>query len=83
MRLSRKLRERFYYSIPVAGAQAGYSRSESYRAANRGDIPTERDGKFRLVPRRVWDAKVRRLRRGPRAKSRRSQKPAPAEAGAT
>jgi hypothetical protein len=80
MRLSRKLRERFYYSIPVAGAQAGYSRSESYRAANRGDIPTERDGKFRLVPRTRWDADVKRLLWGSRAKSRRSQKAARAEA---
>jgi hypothetical protein len=83
MRLSRKLRERFYYSIPVAGAHVGWSRSESYRAANRGDIPNERDGKFRLVPRRMWDAKVRRLRQGPRIKSRRSHRSAAAEASTT
>lgn len=74
MRLSRKLRDRLYYSIPVAGAQVGHSRSESYRAANRGDIPTERDGKLRLVPRTRWDAEVKRLLWGARAKSRRSQK---------
>ena len=43
MRLSRKLRLRFYYSIPVAGAQVGWGRSEAYRAARRGDIPDRKE----------------------------------------
>jgi len=55
MRLSPKIRKRHYYRVPDAGAQVGYSRAESYRAAERGDIPTERNGKFLLVPRRRWD----------------------------
>lgn len=72
MRLSRKLRKRYYYSVPEAGKQAGYSsRAESYRAAARGDIPTEKDGRLLLVPRKRWDAQVKRLLRGPRTKSRR------------
>ena len=69
MRLSRKLRERFYYSIPVAGAQVGWSRSESYRAAGRGDIPVEKtEARFLLVPRRAWDRKVEQLLLGPHTK---------------
>lgn len=63
MRLPRNLRRRFYYSIPVAGAQVGWSRSEAYRAAERGDIPTEKDGWLSLVPRRKWDRIVRRISR--------------------
>jgi hypothetical protein len=61
--LSRKLRGRFYYSIPEAGAQLGWSRSESYRAAQRRDIPVQKMGKLLLVPRREWDAAVRHVRR--------------------
>jgi hypothetical protein len=60
LRLSRRLRKRFYYMIPVAGAQVGWSRSESYRAARRGDIPTEKFGRLKLVPREQWDAKSNR-----------------------
>lgn len=63
MRLSRKLRARLGYKVEFAGAQWGWSRSESYRAVARGDIPVERHGKLLLVPKRVWDAKVRRMRR--------------------
>ena len=29
---------------------------------SRGDIPVKRDGKFLLVPRGVWDEKLKRLR---------------------
>jgi hypothetical protein len=58
---SRALRERFYYSIPVAGAQVGLGRSSSYRAKEAGLIPTERDGKFELVPREPWDRQVKKL----------------------
>jgi len=66
MRLSRKLRGRFYYRVPVAGAQVGWSRSESYRAAERGDLPVERveGSRLLLVPRKIWDRRVRRLLRG-------------------
>ena len=66
LRLSRRLRKRFYYMIPVAGAQVGWSRSESYRAARRGDIPTEKFGRLKLVPRQQWDVEVNELRNGPR-----------------
>src|ERR1700739_1897442 len=55
MRLSRKLRKRFFYMIPEAGAQAFYSRAGSYRAADDGIIPTEWHGRFRLVPKKRWD----------------------------
>ena len=67
LRLSRRLRRRFYYMIPVAGAQVGWSRSESYRAARRGDIPTEKFGRLKLVPREQWDAEVKELRTAPHA----------------
>jgi hypothetical protein len=61
--LSRKLREKFYYKIEVAGAQVGWSRSEAYRAADRGDIPTEWVGKFRMAPKRLWDPRRKKLLR--------------------
>jgi hypothetical protein len=61
MRLSRKLRKRYYYSVPRAGAQVGYSRAESYRAAERGDIPTEKEGRLLLVPRKRWDLIRKRI----------------------
>jgi hypothetical protein len=70
MRLSRKLRQRFYYSIPVAGAQVGWSRAESYRAAERGDIPTEKNGRFLLVPPKRWDRIAKRMLRRPNNKRR-------------
>jgi hypothetical protein len=59
--ISRKVRQRFYYSIPVAGRMIGLGRSQSYRAAEQGQIPTKRKGKFLLVPRKSWDRTVRRL----------------------
>ena len=59
--ISRALRERFYYTVPVAGAQVGLKRSSSYRAKSAGLIPTERDGKFELVPRQPWDRQVKKL----------------------
>src|SRR5215831_12363596 len=59
--ISRKVRQRFYYSVPVAGAKAGLGRSQSYRAAEDGLIPTVRRGKFLLVPRKPWDRTVKRL----------------------
>jgi hypothetical protein len=82
MRLSRKLRARFYYSIPVAGSQVGWSRSEAYRAARRGDIPTEKIGRFVLVPRKQWDHEVKRFLRGPQIRSQRSRREAASAAKA-
>src|SRR5262245_13828925 len=63
MRLSRKLRALGYYPIPVAGAQIGVSRSEAYRLAQTGDIPTEKlkGTKFKMVPRKRWDRKRKRV----------------------
>lgn len=81
--ISRMLRRLHYYEVPEAGLQIDLKRSKSYEAAKAGLIPTVRIGKYLLVPRKVWDAKVKRWRRGPRAKSRRSHKPAPTEANAT
>ncbi|MDN3274741.1 hypothetical protein QWJ07_10830 [Frankia sp. RB7] len=72
MRLSPKLRARFYYSIPVAGAQVGWGRSEAYRAARRGDIPTEDVGRFKLVPRKRWNSERKHFLRGPAIRTRRS-----------
>lgn len=65
MRLSRKLRKRHYYTVPEAGAQIDFCRAESYRAAGRGDIPTEKDGRLLLVPRKRWDRIRKQLLRGP------------------
>lgn len=63
MRLPRDLRRRKYYQVEHAGAQLGWSRAEAYRRATAGDIPTERDGKFLLVPKQKWDRIVRRVTR--------------------
>jgi hypothetical protein len=62
--ISRKVRRRFFYSVPEAGRKIGLRRSQSYRAAELGQIPTEREGKFLLVPRKPWDREVKRLLRG-------------------
>ena len=62
--ISRKVRQRRYYTVPAAGAKVGLKRSQSYRAAELGQMPTERHGKFLLVPRRPWDRKVKWLLRG-------------------
>jgi hypothetical protein len=59
--ISRKVRQRFYYSVPAAGAKIELGRSQSYRAAEDGLIPTVRKGKFLLVPRKPWDRTVKRL----------------------
>jgi hypothetical protein len=66
MRLSRKLRQRFYYSITAAGAQVGWSPAESYRAVHRGDIPVEKNGRFMVVPSKKWDRIAKRMLRGGR-----------------
>ena len=59
--LSGKMRRRFYYKVPAAGAQVGLSRTQSYRAVELGLIPIERDGKLFLVPRKTWDRRRKRL----------------------
>src|SRR5689334_20962434 len=61
---SPAIRRKFFYSVAEAGAQVHLSRSGSYRAVKRGEIPVERDGKFWLVPRQKWDRRVERLQRG-------------------
>ena len=65
--ISSKVRQRHYYSVPVAGAKIELGRSQSYQAAQDGLIPTVRDGKFLLVPRKRWDRMVKRLLRGGKA----------------
>jgi hypothetical protein len=64
MRLSQRMRRRAYYTVERAGAMEPlcWSRTESYRGVDRGDIPVERDGRFLLVPRRLWDAEIKKLR---------------------
>jgi len=62
--ISRKVRARFFYSVPIAGAKIELGRSQSYRAAEVGLIPTVRKGKFLPVPRKRWDRTVKRLLRG-------------------
>jgi hypothetical protein len=64
LRLSPLLRARLYYGVPEAGQKVGLKRSESYRAAERGEIPTEWRGRFLVVPRKKWDAMVKRLLAG-------------------
>jgi hypothetical protein len=59
--LSSVLRRRFYYTVPDAGRRIGLGRTQSYRAAERGDIPAQREGKFLLVPKEIWDRAVKRL----------------------
>jgi hypothetical protein len=59
--MSRKLRRRFYYSVPTAGGQVGLKRSQSYAAAEEGLIPTVRHGKFLLVRKDRWDARRKQL----------------------
>jgi hypothetical protein len=67
MRLSRKLwRKRGYRTVPDAGTDVDWSRAESYRRAEDGTIPTERDGKYLWVPPQRWAKQVKRLRGRPR-----------------
>jgi hypothetical protein len=62
MQLSPSLRRLAYYLVEEAGAQIGWSRTEAYRAVERGDIPVKRVGRFLLVPKQRWDRRVERLR---------------------
>jgi len=76
--ISRKVRQRFFYSVPVAGAKIELGRSQSYRAAEDGLIPTVRRGKFLLVPRKPWDRTVKRLVGRETAKKAEAEAAAPA-----
>lgn len=69
--ISRAIRDKFFYTVEAAGSRIGLSRAQAYRAVALKQIPAERHGKFLLVPRKRWDAEVKRLLRGPRAKTRR------------
>jgi hypothetical protein len=73
---SRILRPRYFYTVGVAGLQVGYSRTQAYRAARAGIIPTERYGKLLLVPKQKWDRKVKRLLRGPKSRRKRAREAA-------
>ncbi len=73
--VSRRLRQARYYAVPTAGGMIGLGRSDSYRAAAEGVIPTERDGKFLLVPKRLWDREVKRLLRGAKSRTRSGKAP--------
>ena len=42
------------YDIPIAGALAGLSRNASYGAAARGQMPTIRLGRRKVVPAALW-----------------------------
>jgi hypothetical protein len=59
--LSRHVRRARYYLVPEAGAKVKLGRSQSYEAARAGAIPTEQHGKFLLVPRQLWDRRVKQL----------------------
>jgi hypothetical protein len=61
--LSPLIRLLQYYQVPDAGAQIGLGRTLSYDAARAGLIPTEKYGRFLLVPRVRWDARVRKILR--------------------
>jgi hypothetical protein len=62
--LGPALRWKAYYKVPQAGQLVGWGRSESYRLAEIGVIPTERlSPKLLGVPKARWDRIVRRLRK--------------------
>jgi hypothetical protein len=62
--ISEKIRKKFFYTVPAAGKRVGLKRTQSYRAAELGQIPTKRDGKYLLVPRKPWDRQVKQILRG-------------------
>jgi hypothetical protein len=47
------------YRVPQAGAMVGLTRSASYSAAARGQIPTLRFGRLLKVPAELWDRILR------------------------
>jgi hypothetical protein len=46
------------YLVPEAGAMIGLSRSASFRAAARGEIPTIKTGRTPIVPKALWLQKL-------------------------
>ena len=54
-----KLQAVRFYDIPQAGAMAGLTRSASYTAAARGQIPTIKLGRHHKVPAERWDKILR------------------------
>jgi hypothetical protein len=59
MRLGRALRRRFYYSVSEAGKRARWSKSEAYRRAATGELPTEIvDGQM-MIRKSSWDRILR------------------------
>jgi hypothetical protein len=61
--VGRALRRKLFYLVPQAGAMKGYGRSESYRRARSGEIPTERHGRLLVVPKKPWDREVKQVKR--------------------
>jgi hypothetical protein len=49
---------RFALTIEAAGKMAGMSKSAAYRAAKAGLIPVLGEGRNRIVPRLIWEAKL-------------------------
>ena len=47
------------YEVPEAGAKLGLSRSRSYEAAKRGELPTIRIGRLWKVPKAAFDEMLR------------------------
>jgi hypothetical protein len=84
MRLDRKFRDRGHYTIEAAGAMRGWSRSTSYRLAAAGDIPVERITlKLLGVPKRKWDQKLQKLRKGKPSRPHKAKTTCAAEIAAT
>jgi hypothetical protein len=61
--VGKQLRNKLFYTVPAAGKKIGLGRVQSYTAASRGHIPAQRHGKYLLVARAEWDAKVELLLR--------------------
>ena len=61
--ISPMVRSLHYYTVMEAGAKIGLKRQGSYDAVASGLIPTERRGRFHLVPRKQWDAIVKNMLR--------------------
>jgi hypothetical protein len=49
---------RYALTVEAAGAMAGMSKSASYRAVKSGLIPILGEGRNRIVPRLIWEAKL-------------------------
>ncbi|MGY2982661.1 hypothetical protein [Bradyrhizobium sp. USDA 4508] len=81
---ARSIRDELGYTVEEAGRMIGLGRSASYRAAELGLIPAHRLGiKLLIVPKKPWDAVVRRLRRGTKPKPTSRRKSARSAINAT